>query len=335
MLKKITGKLFRKIAASRGYKLVPGKLLFDWQKELGVHKSPPKIDLPPGAAEALRYQNPTLVEYCQRYAAFDERVTTPLKWTQDLVSDRDLQTFRGHNAYVYQTGSLTRNIVAYTLAAYYIKANDPFGLWDTLQEKGDFGVLAHKVDGKLISRDLLDSILEINFLESLLKLSSWENLSVLDIGAGYGRLAHRMVAAYDNLGQYLCTDAFPVSTFLCDYYLRYKGIGEKAKSIPLDEIEKRLEKTTINLAVNVHSFSECQWSAIDWWMSLLQKNRVKYLMIVPNTGEQLLTFDRKDFLPLVEEKGYRRIALAPKYNDPAVQKYGANPDHYHLFQLAS
>jgi hypothetical protein len=139
---------------------------------------------------------------------------------------------------------------------------------------------------------------------------------VLDIGAGYGRLAHRMVTALPGIAQYLCTDAVAVSTFVSDYYLRFRGV-EKACVIPLDKIEGTLRDHPVDLAINVHSFSECQFPAIEWWARLLSKHRVKYLMVVPNPAEdgRLLTDYGRDFLPLLERYGYRDVLKEPKFGE--------------------
>ena len=52
---------------------------------------------------------------------------------------------------------------------------------------------------------------------------------MLDIGAGYGRLAHRMSAAFPQLEDYCCVDAVPESTFLSEYYLRHRGCTPPAR----------------------------------------------------------------------------------------------------------
>jgi 2-polyprenyl-3-methyl-5-hydroxy-6-metoxy-1,4-benzoquinol methylase len=65
-----------------------------------------------------------------------------------------------------------------------------------LEEDDDFGAEVFDFHGKVVSRDLLDSIIEINFLDRHLGFSSRRAVNVLDIGAGYGRLAHRMATAF-------------------------------------------------------------------------------------------------------------------------------------------
>jgi hypothetical protein len=93
----------------------------------------------------------------------------------------------------------------------------------------------------------------------------------------------------------------------------------------------------VDLAINVHSFSECQKKAMERWARLLSKHRVKNLMVVPNRagshGEHLLTNDGHDFLPLLERYGYRTVLKEPKFIDSVVQEYGLQPSWHHLLEL--
>ena len=153
---------------------------------------------------------------------------------------------------------------------------------------------------------------------------------------GYGRLAHRMVSALSGVERYYCTDAVAVSTFVSDYYLRFRGV-DKAVVIPLDEIETALRGHPVDLAINIHSFSECRMQAIEWWIRLLSRHRVKNLMIVPaqstSRGERLLTDHGQEFLPLLEQYGYRTVLKEPKYLDPVVQEFGLQPTWHHLLEF--
>ncbi len=67
---------------------------------------------------------------------------------------------------------------------------------------------------------------------------------------------------------------------------------------------------------------------------IVEKNRVKYLMIVPNNNAQrLLTDDGHDFMTLVGKAGYTLVASEPKYGDQIVQQYAINPTYHYLFEL--
>lgn len=320
------------------YQLVESAELYDWQKHAVRGPRYREDTLPPGAAEYLSATNARLPALQRRYAAFDTRVTEPLVWTDYKLRPEDIPWFRGDNAYVWQLRGRNMNEMGYALATYFLLSEDTTGLFGRLQEDGLFGNFTFEIAGQTVSRDLLDSIAEIWFLDRHLGLSTRQDFSVLDIGAGYGRLAHRMTAALPNLLHYYCADAIAVSSFICDYYLGFRGIRERASSVPLDEIEQTLASRRIDLAVNIHSFSECTERAIRWWLDRLAHYRVPYLMVVPNhfdraTG-RLLTNDGGDMNALILDAGYRQWVIEPKYGDPVVQKYAINPAWYGLFKLA-
>lgn len=320
------------------YEIIQSHLLYEWQQHPQTEPTfNDQSELPDQAKSYLQQNNPRLKDLQVRYSIFDSEVTAPLVWGDAHVRTNDLLYFRGDNAYVWQLRGPNMNEMGYALTAYYVESIDKLGLLDTLIEDDFFGNFTFSVNNRLVSRDLLDSIIEIYFLERHLNLASLQHPTVLDIGAGYGRLAHRMVCALPNITEYLCTDAFAISTFISEYYIRFRNLEDRVKVIPLDEVEKIMQERTVNIAVNIHSFSECRISAIVWWLSILTKYNVEYLMIVPNPGShggQLLhTNDGKDFGSIINEHGYRLIAKEPKYRDPIVQKYALNPTYHYLFKL--
>ena len=323
--------ILKKILAFNGFVMIPKVNVYDWQTGDLPQKSR-KIYLPENAEDYLTPENPILRKINESYRESDYPSGEVLVWTDDLVNASDLLYFRGHNAYVFQEGSCNRNLIGYLLAYYYTKSIDQFGLLNSLKEDTAFGAHTYRIDEREISRDLIDSILEIYFLERNLGIFQIDDFTVLDIGAGYGRLAHRMANALPNLKSYYCTDAIAVSAFIADYYLQFRQITEKARVIPLNTIRDEVDPDLIDLAVNIHSFSECTLPAIEWWLALLQDKKVPYLLIVPNSGDQLLTNDKKDFSPLLQTYGFELVTKEPKYLDPIVQKYAMNPDHYHLYK---
>ena len=318
-----------------GFEIVPTESLYEWQRIV--------VDKPcwhncPLSDEALGYlkpDNPKLIDLQQRYSLFHADVTTPTVWNDQHVSAEDIGYFRGDNAWVWQVRGRNSNVLAYAISLYYLKSMDRLGLLDKLLEDEEFGNFVFSIAGQHVSRDLLDSIVEIYFLDRHLGLGSRAAFRVLDVGAGYGRLAHRLVSALSGVERYYCTDAVAVSTFVSEYYLRFRRV-DKATVIPLDEIETAF-CDPIDLAINIHSFSECRMRAIEWWIRLLSRHRVKNLMIVPNCstgrGERLLTNDGQDFLPLLEQYGYRTVIKEPKYLDPVVQEFGLYPSWHHLLEF--
>jgi hypothetical protein len=292
--------------------------------------------LPAGAADWLRPDNPALIELKARYAAMDPHVTTPLVWTDDRLPPTDMLYFRGDNNFIWQLRGPNRNELTYALVYYHLKAAGDDGLIDRLGEDGLFGATAFMVDGRLVSRDLLDSVREIQFLRHHTCLGEGRG-TLLDIGAGYGRLAWRLEQASGDDVRVFATDAFAPSTFISDYYLRHRG-ATRASVVPLDEVEALLAATKIDVAVNVHSFSECTPEAIAWWVERLARYRVGQLMVVPNPGSaggvRCQIEGGPDMAPIFERFGYRATVREPRYADPVVQTYGIDPVCLHLFELA-
>jgi SAM-dependent methyltransferase len=301
--------------------------------------------LPSGAAQYLNTENSRLLALKKAYEKLNIAATYHSAWGDDRVSEMDLQYFRCDSPYVWQDRDNNFE-VNYVLTSYYVKIIDALGLFDRLQEDRLFGVSAFEVEnGTLVSRDFLDAILEINFLARVLGRAYFKNANILDIGAGYGRFAHRLVNAIPETGKIFCVDAVPESTFLCEYYLRFRKVEEKAVTIPLQDIKDLFRQRSIQLATNIHSFSECTLAAIKWWLDLLRESSVKYLFVAPNRVEtdhdgvpQLLSREvsgpGRDFFTEILSRGYKLIRKEPKFLDPMAQKYGVSPTGYYLFELA-
>jgi len=263
-------------------------------------------------------------------------VTSPAVWKTALVDAIDLQAFRSDNAYLWQERSRNHNPISMLATYYCLKSGDARGLFDVLHEDGAFGALTMEIDGRQVSRDLLDSVSELRFLHKHLGILDRGRLKILDIGAGYGRLASHAATAMGPRVEYLCADAVPVSSFLCGYYLAYRGVQEIAYAVPLDELDDRLPGT--DLAINVNSFPECRIEAIEWWLDRLADHQVRHLFVEPNAIEEggrcLVNFGGHRFQTHIEARGYRLKACEPKYPDPALQAYGIEPTYYFLFERA-
>lgn len=321
-----------------GKAIIPRERLYEWQiNPVSAPVYNPQ-SLPKDARNYLAMDNPKLIDLKRRYAKCDPNVTEALQWTDDYVSMHDLAYFRGDNAYLWQvrSGAYTANgnynVVGHLVATYYVKSIDRHNLLNQLTEDDAFGNFIFNAAGYVISRDLLDSIIEIDFLDRHLGLMSRSNLTMLDVGAGYGRLAYRVSAAVTGLRRYICTDAVAYSTFISQFYLNYRNASEKVRVAALDEIDASLANEDIDVAVNICSFPECRVEAIEWWISRLARWRIKHLMI-SCIGNKLRTNHQKEFLPILERYGYRLAVLEPKYNDDLVQKYAIAPCYYFLLEL--
>jgi hypothetical protein len=274
-------------------------------------------------ATYLRRDNPRLLQLEADYAALD----LPFKlsaWKDHQNVGVDIANFRADGAYLGQ-GGLDRE-PQYRAMWNYVKAIDSFGWIDDLKEDGDFGVLAFDFDGYSVSRDLCDSVMELKFiLDELGYLpQNW-----LDIGSGYGRLAHRLTTISPR-SRIICADAVPVSTFLCDFYSQYRGFADKCHIGTLTELES--VDWVADIACNIHSWSECSAAAINFWLDKLVEWRVPYLFVVPHDERWVCVNEDGsigNFKPLILDHGYAEIASRPKY--PAGVD-GLYPEvHYHMF----
>jgi hypothetical protein len=292
------------------------------------------------ARQYLRSDNPLLVELRRAYAALDLPACERSRWSEGAVQRfLNLEYFRGETLITWHYRE-TRPVTELKYFAWlrYLEDVDALGLLGRLVEDGEFGCWTFRYpDRPVVSRDLLQSVNEINFLDRSLGIRDRTGLSVVDIGAGYGRLGHRMTAAFDHVTDYCCLDAIAESTFVCDYYLRHRGCAPPARSIPLQRLGE-LDSSRFDLAINIHSFSECTLRAVDWWVGWLAERRVRHLLLVPNDGDRLLTLEsdgrRENFAPVLEAAGYHLTQREYVCRDAATRKLIGIEDQFHLFELA-
>ena len=93
---------------------------------------------------------------------------------------------------------------------------------------------------------------------------------MIDVGAGYGRLAHRLATVLPDAEVY-CTDGIAVSTAICDADIRYRGLADRVTVVPLTRLDSI--PTPIRVASNVRSFSEMSYEAVAWWLDWLVDGR--------------------------------------------------------------
>ncbi|WP_074973872.1 putative sugar O-methyltransferase [Nitrosospira multiformis] len=295
-------------------------------------------ELPLGAQSFLNSENPRLQSLRAAYRGLQLPVLQHTVWReQQLDRQLSLAWFRGDNLYVWQYRQLKSDArLRFYLAVLDVENRDKLDLLERLKEDGLFGCWTFSFTGRtdLLSRDLLDSVNEINYLDEHLHLSERSEFKVLDIGAGYGRFAHRMCEAFPNLSAYDCIDAVPESTFLCDYYLQFRGIGDRARSVPLTEYQTLSQR--YDLAVNIHSFSECSYVAVRWWLEQIRSREIEWLLIVPNDPTELLTSEadgtKKEFMSDVLNCGYELWDRRPTYMNPDLREFIGVNDHFFLFR---
>lgn len=298
-----------------------------------------RVPLPAGAQQFLRPDNPRLIELRRAYSGLGLACVQHSQWAQSNVDGfLDLTYFRGDTMIQWHYRELPR-ATRLKLFIYlsYVEEHDDRGLLKLLEEDGMFGCWTYEFPGRQrISRDLLESVNELLFLQRQLGLLDQVGLRIIDIGAGYGRLAHRMVAATPGLADFCSVDAIPESTFLAEYYLGMRGCVPPARVLPLSEVES-VKAGSFDLAVNIHSFSECTRAAVQWWLSELRRWEVPRLFVIPNEPDGMLSLEadgsRLDLLPVLADAGYRLTAREPVIDDPAVRQMVCLDDHFHLFEL--
>jgi len=267
-------------------------------------------------------------------------VRTHSRWTSErLDSWLDLTRFRGDNAYIwhYREGRRISEL-KFLVFAQDVRRRDRTGLLDRLGEDGAFGCWTYAFGGlPRLSRDLLDSVNELLFLDEALGVLNGSAPRVLDIGAGYGRLAHRYVGACAGVTDYACTDAIATSTFVCEHYLGHRQLAPVARAVPLTEVGD-LEPGSFDLAVNVHSWSECPIESIRWWLDHVAQLEVPHLFVVPNEREGFTSLEadgaQLDYRPAIEASGYRLVSDEPAFADPAVRAALGVHDRHTLFERA-
>ena len=290
---------------------------------------------PPLSAEAreyLQWTNPKIGELEARYLGHPASFHT--HWNSDaLKSTIDLQNFRGDNHYIYQT-RWSPSAATYFVTAYYARDTDKLGLFGNLKEDGFFGAFTLSFDGYLISRDLLDSINQANVIARLLGADTLASIRLLDIGAGYGRLAHRLCSGFPG-AHVTCADAVPLSTFLSAYYLQFRQLQGNSEVVPLYDVEEVLPRKNFDLVTNFHSFSECPIGAISWWLSLLDKVDCNRMLIIPNAADKFLSAEpdgtRQDFSHLFGEHGWSLAHSEPIYSQSDAAQQAALYPNFRFF----
>jgi hypothetical protein len=96
---------------------------------------------------------------------------------------------------------------------------------------------------------------------------------------------------------------------------------------------------TYDVAVNIHSFSECSLAAIQWWADRIAERNIEWLLIVPNTGGDMLSTeasgDRLDFRPVIEGAGYELVDQRPIYGQEELRELINVDNQFMLFRRRS
>lgn len=188
--------------------------------------------------------------------------------------EASLPNFAAHPIYVDQSQSEAE----YQSVADCVMRDVPIDSYGMTRDAAHGARVVNTTYGDL-TRMWLDSEVELGFLWRYLDDSNVLAPRILDIGAGYGRLA---VAARRVFPDYTCVDAVPISTKICrDYCARYAP-KVQVPSLPdfLALHNQGYYKGRFDLAVNVHSWNECTREQISAWLDILAENEVPWLFTV-------------------------------------------------------
>ena len=250
-------------------------------------------------------------------------------WDNKHLKRFDAAHFRGDNVYVWQTRVFTE--IHYFVSYLYALKVDKLGLNNTIVETGSFGADTFNFDGRTVSRDFIDSIIEINFLEEKFQLSKARYFHILDIGAGYGRFAKRIHESFSNI-EVSCIDAIPLSTCLSRIYLEDEIKTGNTRVYQLNTIDE-IKAGSISLAINIHSFSEMSIESVKAWVNFLVEKKVENVFIVPN-GSNLELNDGTDFGLIFEGAGYRISSVDDKYKYADFLRLGIYPSRYFILKAS-
>ncbi len=214
-----------------------------------------------------------------------------------------LPNFAAHPIYVDQGQCQAE----FQSVADYVHQRGPIDIDGKLRD-ADYGARVVETTHGSLTRMWLDSNVELDFVARHLPTAK----RVLDIGAGYGRLA---VAGRELFDRYVCVDAVPISTEVCrDYCGRFASQTE-VPSLPDFLAIYGFHFNDIDLAINVHSWNECTREQITAWLDVLVEIGIPNLFTVSH-GQNDASIEksyyswedgRPSWRPLIEER-YELVA---------------------------
>lgn len=129
--------------------------------------------------------------------------------------------------------------------------------------------LTVRVDGERVCMDYLQAVLELGFIERQVDL---EGARILEIGAGYGRTCHTVLANHD-VTEYWIVD-LTNTLRLSRAYLREvldSWQYAKVRFVDVDEIDQVVRAPHFDLCVNIHSFTEMMPQTVRDYLDLIDR----------------------------------------------------------------
>jgi putative sugar O-methyltransferase len=135
------------------------------------------------------------------------------------------------------------------------------------RELGD--PLVVHIDGEAVCLDYLQAVLELGFIERNLDL---RGARVMEIGAGYGRTCHAMLANHE-VAEYWIVD-LTNTLRLSRSYLREVLDDEryaKVRFVDVENVEEVVRSGVFDLCVNIHSFTEMTPETVRDYLDLIDE----------------------------------------------------------------
>lgn len=165
----------------------------------------------------------------------------------------------------------------------YLKDVDSTGLTDLIFDK--HGSINKAYEKNLINCDL-GSVYDLALLNTVIDFQDQSKINVLEIGAGYGRLAEAILLSKQGGIHYAIVDAVPASLMYCYLYLKDRLPHLKVGSFYTDPLEQSEDfdvfiypawhfeasnKVAFDLSINIQSFQEMDQDRVDYYYRLINE----------------------------------------------------------------
>jgi len=238
----------------------------------------------------------------------------------------DLNNFRGDNDFLYQTRYYGE--AAYRSGFLAALSQDALGVISSSPETNDYGAECFQIEGRWVSRDIIDSTIELNFLNNHVDLNQFASINVLDIGCGYGRLGRRILDTLQNVSYFGVDVTFQALEASRIYLERHI---ESKRAFIFDQKEIEATTNVFDIAINIHSFSEMTPDYVQFWLNFAYERQVEYLFVVPNNN-RLATNRGTKLMPIFLRSGFAPFVESRKYLDEQHNRTAIYPDTYYIFK---
>lgn len=213
-----------------------------------------------------------------------------LKRTSPAVWSSILKGLRAYDQHSRLTRGRQFVLRAFTIMLWkFAERADSEGLLRSLEEPTEGNPFRISLDGKLISQDLANSVLEYYSIREHFKPSASNRVTICELGAGYGRNAHVFAHALPN-SRYIIVDIPPA----LDVVQRYLSAVLHTKKIfrfrcfeSYSEVETELHEAdiafllphqarllpgkSVDLFINISSLHEMKMDQIDAYLRLIDR----------------------------------------------------------------